>query len=85
MTIPLTDEEIVSKITSQTSVAISLEIMARCVERFDPANSVRIKHLQETARLFVVHAIKLIAIHRKAVARWMKARGSQAQWVSTEQ
>jgi hypothetical protein len=78
----MTDGEIVSKINMQLYVAIALQIMASCTERLDPLNTIRIEHLHKTAGLFTAHALRLLATHRGAAARWMDARLPEPIWAA---
>lgn len=84
----MTDGEIVAKINGQLHVAMALRIMAQCyerfygVERFSPYAQRRVEHLNKTAGLFTAHALRLLAAHRIAAARWLDARLPEPQWVA---
>lgn len=76
----LSDEEIVKRIQSQINVAVALRVMARFCQRFYGVHSFssyaeqRVRHLNKMAGLFTAHALKLIAVHKEAVTRWMEAQ-----------
>ena len=84
----MSDEEIVAKINSQLYVAMALRMMAQCYERFygvgnfQPYAQGRVEHLNKMAGLFTAHALRLLATHRLAAARWLDARLPEPQWVA---
>lgn len=76
----MTNEEIVKGIQTQINVAMALRMMALCFERFygnadfSPYARRRADHLNKTAKLFIAHALKLIAANKSAVEQWMEMR-----------